>query len=84
MVLQERLRELAQEAGRAWRVTVRHVERVKWYAPHIRHIVLDVLCEPELAAPPRCCTSFGYRASCCQPQLDLDACSPCQPTAVCC
>jgi hypothetical protein len=25
---------------------VEHVERVKWYGPHIRHLVVDVRCQP--------------------------------------
>ncbi|TXG47030.1 hypothetical protein EZV62_026324 [Acer yangbiense] len=30
--------------GHCWEVTVEHVERVKWYAPHIHHLVVDVKC----------------------------------------
>ncbi|GFR52770.1 hypothetical protein Agub_g15381, partial [Astrephomene gubernaculifera] len=40
------LRRLAGQAGRAWSVRLHHVERVKWYAPHIRHIVMDIECRP--------------------------------------
>ena len=29
-----------------WKVEVRHVEHVKQYAPHVRHLVLDVECRP--------------------------------------
>lgn len=29
-----------------WSVEVKHVEHVKSYAPHIRHLVLDVECRP--------------------------------------
>ncbi|XP_015574248.1 tRNA wybutosine-synthesizing protein 2/3/4 isoform X1 [Ricinus communis] len=32
------------EAGHCWEVSIEHVERVKWYAPHIRHLVADVRC----------------------------------------
>jgi tRNA wybutosine-synthesizing protein 3 len=44
----ERLQQLSRELpGRAgWVAAVRHVERVKWYAPHIRHIVVDVELRP--------------------------------------
>lgn len=49
-MLQAELEGLSKEMGRSWRVLIRHVERVKWYAPHIRHIVLDVECRPEQAA----------------------------------
>ncbi|KAK9916814.1 hypothetical protein WJX75_007384 [Coccomyxa subellipsoidea] len=47
---QAELERLSQELGREWRVLVRHVERVKWYAPHIRHLVLDVECRPDKAS----------------------------------
>ncbi len=30
--------------GRHWEITLAHTERVKWYAPHIRHVVLDIHC----------------------------------------
>ncbi|KAK2644488.1 hypothetical protein Ddye_019683 [Dipteronia dyeriana] len=36
--------EIAISEGHCWEVTVEHVERVKWYAPHIRHLVADVKC----------------------------------------
>ncbi|WCJ20164.1 tRNA wybutosine-synthesizing protein 2/3/4 [Euphorbia peplus] len=36
--------EIARSEGRSWEVSVEHVERVKWYAPHIRHLVADVRC----------------------------------------
>ncbi|KAL5775354.1 hypothetical protein ACOSP7_012911 [Xanthoceras sorbifolium] len=36
--------EIARSEGHCWEVTVEHVERVKWYAPHIRHLVADVRC----------------------------------------
>ncbi|XP_051125292.1 tRNA wybutosine-synthesizing protein 2/3/4 isoform X2 [Andrographis paniculata] len=35
---------IAKSEGRNWKVSVEHVERVKWYAPHIRHLVADVKC----------------------------------------
>ena len=41
-----RLRELSIEDGRDWRLSLEHLERVKWYAPHIRHVVADVRCGP--------------------------------------
>ncbi|XP_022723296.1 tRNA wybutosine-synthesizing protein 2/3/4 [Durio zibethinus] len=36
--------EIARSEGHCWEVTIDHVERVKWYAPHIRHLVADVRC----------------------------------------
>lgn len=39
------INEIATSEGYNWKVSVEHVERVKWYAPHIRHIVADVKCE---------------------------------------
>lgn len=35
-----------------WTVTVRHIERVKWYAPRVRHIVVDVELRPPNYQPP--------------------------------
>ncbi|GAV85023.1 Met_10 domain-containing protein/TYW3 domain-containing protein/Kelch_2 domain-containing protein/Kelch_4 domain-containing protein/Kelch_6 domain-containing protein [Cephalotus follicularis] len=37
--------EIARSEGRCWVVSVEHVERVKWYAPHICHLVADVRCQ---------------------------------------
>jgi tRNA wybutosine-synthesizing protein 3 len=34
--------KLAKQLGREGIVSVEHVEKVKWYAPRIRHIVIDV------------------------------------------
>lgn len=34
--------KLSSGLGRDWDIKVFHLERVKWYAPHIRHIVADV------------------------------------------
>eukprot|EP00899_Mesostigma_viride_P015022 jgi/Mesvir1/23520/Mv18225-RA.1 len=39
-----RIKELAGAQGRDWEVSLAHLERVKWYAPHIRHVVADVAC----------------------------------------
>lgn len=36
--------EIARSEGYCWEVSIEHVERVKWYAPHIRHLVADVRC----------------------------------------
>ena len=44
LTLQEELSRLAEGLGKHWDLTLDHVERVKWYAPHIRHVVLDVRC----------------------------------------
>ena len=51
--LLDALRALAAAAGREWRLDVEHVERVKWYAPRIRHVVADVrvVAAPGAAAP---------------------------------
>ena len=42
----------ARERGRPWRARVVHTERVKWYAPRVRHVVFDVLCSPRGGAAP--------------------------------
>lgn len=39
------IQEISKSEGHDWDVTVEHVERVKWYAPHIRHLVADVRCK---------------------------------------
>lgn len=41
---------LARASGREWDVRVEHVERVKWYAPRVRHVVADVRCVPKAKA----------------------------------
>ena len=41
--LVEKLRALL---GADWAVEVLHVEKVKWYAPKVRHVVFDVRCTP--------------------------------------
>ncbi|KAI3456455.1 hypothetical protein Pfo_013118 [Paulownia fortunei] len=37
--------DIAKSEGHFWEVSVDHIERVKWYAPHIRHLVIDVRCK---------------------------------------
>ena len=44
--LEEEIATRAAELGREWSVRVEHVERVKWYAPRVRHLVADVRCVP--------------------------------------
>jgi len=39
-----KLEIISQNIGREWRIEAKHLEKVKWYAPHIRHVVLDVFC----------------------------------------
>lgn len=36
---------IALSEGLAWDVSLQHLERVKWYGPHIRHLVADVRCK---------------------------------------
>ncbi|XP_021719707.1 tRNA wybutosine-synthesizing protein 2/3/4-like [Chenopodium quinoa] len=43
--IMDSISEIAKSEGRCWNVSVVHLERVKWYAPHIRHLVADVRCE---------------------------------------
>lgn len=40
------LQQLAHQLGRKWQLRLDHCERVKWYAPHIRHLVLDIHVQP--------------------------------------
>lgn len=44
--LESEVAALAADLGREWAVRVEHVERVKWYAPRVRHLVADVRCVP--------------------------------------
>lgn len=37
--------EISKSEGHNWEVSMEHIERVKWYAPHIRHLVADVRCK---------------------------------------
>ncbi len=47
----QRLCASAPGKGPGWTVRVAHVERVKWYAPCVRHVVVDVLVRPPGFAP---------------------------------
>ena len=37
-----KLEEMAKPINKNWRFTVSNLEKVKWYAPYIRHVVLDI------------------------------------------
>ncbi|MBT5736089.1 MAG: hypothetical protein HOI28_04530 [Euryarchaeota archaeon] len=39
-----KLEIITQNIGRQWKVEAKHLEKVKWYSPHTRHVVLDVYC----------------------------------------
>ncbi|KAJ9566092.1 hypothetical protein OSB04_002058 [Centaurea solstitialis] len=39
------IKEISSSEGYDWDVSIEHVERVKWYAPHVRHLVVDVRCK---------------------------------------
>ena len=49
--LQEELSAMCEELGRRFTLNLEHTERVKWYAPHIRHVVLDICCSATSAPP---------------------------------
>lgn len=38
----ERLNEMAATSNRPWMFVPKHLERVKWFSPRVRHVVLDV------------------------------------------
>lgn len=40
----ERFQEYSNQHGLGFQVHVRHLERVKWFAPFVRHVVLDLEC----------------------------------------
>ncbi|KAH9296391.1 hypothetical protein KI387_039979, partial [Taxus chinensis] len=35
------IKDFALAEGYMWKVSIEHVEQVKWYAPHILHLVAD-------------------------------------------
>jgi len=53
MIVQEELSRTAAELGKHFTITLEHTERVKWYAPHIRHVVLDIQCSAMSASASR-------------------------------
>lgn len=46
----DQLNGLATKFGRPFRFTAKHLERVKWFAPRVRHVVLDACARPVLNA----------------------------------
>jgi len=36
-----------EERGNSWTCTVEHVQKIKWFAPHVRHVRIDVRCNPK-------------------------------------
>jgi len=40
----ETLKKYALSHARHWEITAPHLERVKWFSPHVWHVVLDVQC----------------------------------------
>lgn len=43
------IQEISKTEGSLWEISIEHVERVKWYAPHIRHIVVDIRCKETMS-----------------------------------
>ena len=41
----ETLEKYAGNHGRNWQIKAAHLERVKWFSPHVWHVVLDVECK---------------------------------------
>ena len=41
----EKLSILAEAHGRKWSIESHHLEKVKWFSPRVRHVVLDVHCQ---------------------------------------
>ena len=44
---QQTRRLIAAARGREWCVSVRHLEHVKSFAPHVDHLVVDLYCRPQ-------------------------------------
>ena len=49
----DQLNGLAIKHGRPFRFTAEHLERVKWFAPRVRHVVLDACARPQIDSIPR-------------------------------
>uniref|UniRef100_A0A8D2L5T8 tRNA wybutosine-synthesizing protein 2 homolog n=1 Tax=Varanus komodoensis TaxID=61221 RepID=A0A8D2L5T8_VARKO len=67
-----RIRTLLEELdGKPWRTQILHIERVKSYAPHVHHLVLDLKCQAVLPSPMRGTQpgSFHVPHSCSVPEL---------------
>ncbi|RJU80055.1 MAG: hypothetical protein DWC09_08165 [Candidatus Poseidoniales archaeon] len=45
LITLEKLRVLAEKHGRKWSIESHHLEKVKWFSPRVRHVVLDVYCQ---------------------------------------
>ena len=41
----EKLRVMAEAHERNWSIESQHLEKVKWFSPRVRHVVLDVYCQ---------------------------------------
>tara|TARA_B100000767_G_scaffold101716_1_gene97676 strand:+ start:5069 stop:6241 length:1173 start_codon:yes stop_codon:yes gene_type:complete len=39
-----KLELMSQKMGRNWTIEAKHLEKVKWFSPRVRHVVLDVHC----------------------------------------
>ncbi|PIA57884.1 hypothetical protein AQUCO_00500062v1 [Aquilegia coerulea] len=39
------IHDIAKSEGYCWEVSLQHLEKVKWYGPHIRHLVADIRCK---------------------------------------
>ena len=37
-----KLEKMSKQINKNWKFTISNLEKVKWYAPYIRHVVLDV------------------------------------------
>jgi tRNA G37 N-methylase Trm5 len=44
--LERDIGRLGDEAGKKWQVKMKHLEKVKTYAPRVWHVVADVECRP--------------------------------------
>ena len=62
--LLSRLHDLSSRSGFDWRITCKHIERVKSYAPKLLHVVADIHCTQSTVMPtPRMADVFP-RAKC--------------------
>jgi len=48
-VAQELQAMFCAQRGEGWTCAVTHVQRIKWYAPRVRHLRIDIRCSPQAA-----------------------------------
>ena len=47
----DRMQTMSDECNLGFSIQGVHLERVKWYAPFVRHVVFDIECRPKDLGP---------------------------------